>query len=214
VEYQIPAITQIPVNERKGLTFARGLRSILRHDPDKIMVGEIRDAETAQIAVQASLTGHLVLSTVHTNDAVGAITRLRDMGVEPFLLASTLRLIVAQRLVRKLCLACRKPEIAEGAFAKLAGVDPGTRLYRAAGCAACHDTGYAGRIGIYEAVRVDDRIRRLIGERAIEDEIAQAAFAAAAALSEAARAVVLEGITTVEEALRVSRHEMAIHGQT
>ena len=214
VEYAVAGVGQTQVNPKVGMTFAAGLRAILRQDPDVVMVGEIRDAETAQIAVQASLTGHLVLSTVHTNDAVGAITRLRDMGVEPFLLASTLRLIVAQRLVRKLCLACRKPEIAEGAFAKLAGVDPGTRLYRAAGCAACHDTGYGGRIGIYEAVRVDDRIRRLIGERAIEDEIAQAAFAAAAALSEAARAVVLEGITTVEEALRVTRHEMAGHGQT
>jgi general secretion pathway protein E len=169
-------------------------------------------AETAQIAVQASLTGHLVLSTVHTNDAVGAITRLRDMGVEPFLLASTLRLVVAQRLVRKLCLACRKPEIAEGAFAKLAGVDPGTRLYRAAGCARCNHTGYSGRLGIYEAARIDDRIRRLIGERASEDEIVHAAFEDAVSLGGAARAVVLQGITTVEEALRVTRQEMVGHG--
>jgi general secretion pathway protein E len=163
--------------------------------------------------VQASLTGHLVLSTVHTNDAVGAITRLRDMGVEPFLLASTLRLIVAQRLVRKLCLACRKPETAEGAFAKLVGVDPGTRLYRATGCTRCNDTGYAGRIGIYEAVHVDDRIRRLIGELVSEDEIAQAAFCDAVPLSGAARAVVLQGLTTVEEALRVTRQEMNGHGE-
>jgi general secretion pathway protein E len=213
VEYAVAGVGQTQVNPKVGMTFAAGLRAILRQDPDVVMVGEIRDAETAQIAVQASLTGHLVLSTVHTNDAIGAITRLRDMGVEPFLLASTLRLILAQRLVRKLCFACRKPEIAEGAFARLAGVEPGTMLYRAAGCARCNDTGYAGRIGVYEAVRVDDRIRRLIGERATEDEIAQAAFADAAALSQAARAVVLQGITTVEEALRVTRHEMTGHGQ-
>ena len=188
VEYAVAGVGQTQVNTKVGMTFAAGLRAILRQDPDVVMVGEIRDAETAQIAVQASLTGHLVLSTVHTNDAIGAITRLRDMGVEPFLLASTLRLIVAQRLVRKLCLDCRKPEIAEGAFAQFAGVAPGTQLYRAAGCPRCNDTGYRGRLGIYEAVRVDDRIRRLIGERASEDEIAQTAFADAVPLGEAARA--------------------------
>jgi general secretion pathway protein E len=194
------------------MTFAAGLRAILRQDPDVVMVGEIRDPETAQIAVQASLTGHLVLSTVHTNDAVGAITRLRDMGIEPFLLAATLRLIIAQRLVRKLCLECRTPEIADGAFAKFAGVDAGTRLYRANGCVRCNDTGYSGRLGIYEAVRVDDRIRRLIAERASEDEIAQAAFVDGAPLGSAARTVVLRGVTTVEEALRVTRYEMSVHG--
>jgi general secretion pathway protein E len=132
--------------------------------------------------------------------------------VEPFLLASTLRLILAQRLVRKLCLNCRKPEIAEGAFAQLAGVAPGTQLYRAAGCRHCNDAGYRGRLGIYEAIRVDDRIRWLIGERASEDEIAQAAFVDAVPLGQAVRAVVVQGNTTVEEALRITRHEMA-HGQ-
>jgi general secretion pathway protein E len=211
VEYAVAGVGQTQVNPKVGMTFAAGLRAILRQDPDVVMVGEIRDPETAQIAVQASLTGHLVLSTVHTNDAVGAITRLRDMGVEPFLLASTLRLIVAQRLVRKLCPACRKPEIAEGTFAKLAGVDPGTKLYRAQGCAQCNDTGYSGRLGIYEAVRVDDRIRRLIGERMSEDEIERAAFADSPPLRRAAHAIVLQGITTVEEALRVTRHESG-HG--
>jgi general secretion pathway protein E len=212
VEYAVAGVGQTQVNTKVGMTFAAGLRAILRQDPDVVMVGEIRDAETAQIAVQASLTGHLVLSTVHTNDAVGAITRLRDMGIEPFLLASTLRLIVAQRLVRKLCQECRTPEIADGAFAKFAGVEPGTRLYRANGCARCNDTGYSGRLGIYEAVRIDERVRRLIGERALEDQIAQAAFADGVPLGSAARAVVLEGVTTVEEALRVTRHEMSVHG--
>ena len=212
VEYAVAGVGQTQVNPKVGMTFAAGLRAILRQDPDVVMVGEIRDAETAQIAVQASLTGHLVLSTVHTNDAVGAVTRLRDMGVEPFLLASTLRLIVAQRLVRKLCLECRKPEIADGAFAKFAGVDPGTLLYRAAGCARCNDTGYRGRLGIYEAVTVDDRIRRLIGERVSEDEIARIAFADAPALGNAAHAAIVQGITTVEEALRITRNEMAAYG--
>ncbi len=212
VEYAVAGVGQTQVNTKVGMTFAAGLRAILRQDPDVVMVGEIRDVETAQIAVQASLTGHLVLSTVHTNDAVGAITRLRDMGVEPFLLASTLRLIVAQRLVRKLCLECRKPEIADGAFAKFAGVDPGTLLYRAAGCARCNDTGYRGRLGIYEAVTVDDRIRRLIGERVSEDEIARIAFADAPTLGNAAHAAVVQGITTVEEALRITRNEMAAYG--
>jgi len=213
VEYAVAGVGQTQVNPKVGMTFAAGLRAILRQDPDVVMVGEIRDAETAQIAVQASLTGHLVLSTVHTNDAIGAITRLRDMGVEPFLLASTLRLVLAQRLVRKLCLGCRKPEIADGALARLAGVAPGTTLYRAAGCTRCNDTGYRGRLGIYEAVRVDDRIRRLIGERVDEDEIARVAFADAVPLSQAARTAVVQGITTVEEALRITRHELVDHGQ-
>lgn len=209
VEYAVSGIGQIQVNTKVGMTFAAGLRAILRQDPDVVMVGEIRDAETAQIAVQASLTGHLVLSTVHTNDAVGAITRLRDMGIEPFLLASTLRVIVAQRLVRRLCQACRKAEAADPATARLAGVSVGHTLFRAAGCPACNQTGYAGRIGIYEAVRIDDRIRRLIGANANEDEIAAIAFEAAPALTQEARAYVAEGITTIEEAIRVTRQETA-----
>ena len=212
VEYAVDGVGQTQVNTKVGMSFAAGLRAILRQDPDVVMVGEIRDVETAQIAVQASLTGHLVLSTVHTNDAVGAITRLRDMGIEPFLLASTLRLIIAQRLVRRLCQHCRKPEIADGATAKRIGVPAGTRIYRALGCAQCSNSGYVGRVGLYEAVRIDDAIRRLIGESAAEEEIARVAFATRLPLSAAARAAVLDGLTTVEEAIRVSRQDVSEHG--
>jgi len=213
VEYAVTGVGQTQVNTKVGMTFAAGLRAILRQDPDVVMVGEIRDVETAQIAVQASLTGHLVLSTVHTNDAVGAITRLRDMGVESFLLASTLRLIVAQRLVRRLCEACKAPEPADRATAALVGIEEGWPIYRARGCAACNSTGYAGRVGVYEMVKVDERVRRLIGEDADETALARAAFpgngSAAGTLAAGTRAYVLDGVTTVEEAVRVARQETA-----
>ena len=160
------------------------------------MVGEIRDVETAQIAVQASLTGHLVLSTVHTNDAAGAITRLRDMGVEPFLLASTLRLIVAQRLVRRLCPACRRSEPADAATARLIGV-------------RARQTGYVGRVGLYEVIAVDDRIRRLVAAGADEEAINAVAFERMDTLARRARAFVLSGLTSVEEAVRVTRRDAA-----
>jgi len=212
VEYAVAGVGQTQVNTKVGMSFAAGLRAILRQDPDVVMVGEIRDVETAQIAVQASLTGHLVLSTVHTNDATGAITRLRDMGIEPFLLASTLRLILAQRLIRKLCLKCRKPEPADAAMAKLVGVAAGTTIFRGVGCAACNHTGYSGRVGVYEAIRVDGKIRKLIAESAPEDEFIRVAFADSAPLAKAARASVIDGVTTVEEALRVTRQEMVGHG--
>ena len=207
VEYAVQGLGQTQVNAKVGMTFAAGLRAILRQDPDVVMVGEIRDVETAQIAVQASLTGHLVLSTVHTNDAVGAVTRLRDMGVEPFLLASTVRAVVAQRLVRRLCPACRRPEPADRAAAKLTGLAEGQTIFRAVGCGACNHTGYQGRVGVYEALRVDDRIRRLISEDAGEDAIAEAAFQTGASLSEQARRYVAEGVTTAEEAARVARQD-------
>ncbi len=192
------------------MTFAAGLRAILRQDPNVIMVGEIRDAETAQIAVQSSLTGHLVLSTVHTNDAIGAVTRLRDMGVEPFLLASTLRVIVAQRLVRRLCPSCRKPEPADAATAALIGIPEGSTIYRAQGCADCNNTGYQGRIGLYELVRIDETMRKLIAANADETELTAHAFRnleAARTLTQTARDYVQTGVTTVEEAVRVIRQE-------
>jgi general secretion pathway protein E len=209
VEYAIDGVGQTQVNTKVGMTFAAGLRAILRQDPDVVMVGEIRDVETARIAVQASLTGHLVLSTVHTNDAVGAVTRLRDMGVEPFLLASTLRLIVAQRLVRRLCDACRRPEPADAATARLVGIRTGETVWRPHGCARCNQTGYVGRVGLYEAIRVDDRIRRLIAAEADEQAIAAVAFNTADTLTHSARTLVLEGVTSVEEAVRVTRQETA-----
>ncbi|MCF8504937.1 MAG: type II secretion system ATPase GspE [Caulobacter sp.] len=207
VEYTVHGIGQTQVNTKVGMSFAAGLRAILRQDPDVVMVGEIRDPETAQVAVQAALTGHLVLSTVHTNDAVGAVTRLRDMGVEPFLLASTLRLVVAQRLVRKLCPHCRQAYAADASTARQVGVASGQTLYRATGCPACNATGYQGRIGIYEALRIDDRMRRLISENADEDAMASVMDSAGGGLSSAARARVIDGSTTVEEAVRVTRQE-------
>jgi general secretion pathway protein E len=209
VEYAIKGLGQTQVNTKVGMTFAAGLRAILRQDPDIVMVGEIRDGETAQIAVQASLTGHLVLSTVHTNNAAGAITRLRDMGVEPFLLAATIRVVIAQRLVRRLCPACRHPTPADLATARLINVPPGHTLYRNAGCAECGNTGFAGRIGVYEAIRIDDRIRRLISDMADEDAISAVAFEKGGTLADEVRRYVAEGLTTVEESIRVTRQEMA-----
>ena len=207
VEYAIEGVGQTQVNAKVGLTFAAGLRAILRQDPDVVMVGEIRDRETAEIAVQASLTGHLVLSTVHTNDAVGAITRMRDMKVEPFLLASTLRAVIAQRLVRRLCHACREPVAADKSVSALLGVDEGTPIHRSHGCEQCGGTGYKGRVGVFEAIRVDDAIRRMINEGGDESLIARHAFLNAPNLVAAARALVLAGETSAEEAIRISRRE-------
>ena len=207
VEYAMEGVGQTQVNAKVGLTFAAGLRAILRQDPDVVMVGEIRDRETAEIAVQASLTGHLVLSTVHTNDAVGAITRMRDMKVEPFLLASTLRAVIAQRLVRRLCPVCRRPEPASEQAAQLLGLQPGTTVYEPGGCDECGQTGFKGRIGVFEAVRIDDTIRRLINEGGDEVAIARHAFARTPNLATSARALVVSGETTPEEAVRITRRE-------
>lgn len=205
VEYAIDGVGQTQVNAKVGLSFANGLRAILRQDPDVVLVGEVRDRETAEIAVQASLTGHLVLTTVHTNDAVGAITRLRDMKVEPFLLASTLRAVIAQRLVRKLCQECRRPVQATALVASLMGFEPGTVVYEPDGCAACNGTGYQGRIGVYEAVKIDDTIRRLINDGGDEAIIARHAFVNAPTLGGAARRMARAGLTAAEEAIRITR---------
>jgi len=207
VEFAVEGIGQTQVNAKVGLTFANGLRAILRQDPDVVMVGEIRDRETADIAVQASLTGHLVLSTVHTNDAVGAITRLKDLKVEPFLLASTLRAVVAQRLVRRLCPDCREPVQADQKVAALLGIDAGSVVWRPVGCDSCGQTGFKGRIGVFEAVRIDDTIRRYIYDGGDEAMIARHAFLRAPTLAGAARAMVRDGLTTPEEAIRVARRE-------
>ncbi|MEG3085798.1 ATPase, T2SS/T4P/T4SS family [Sphingomonas sp. PB4P5] len=209
VEYAMDGVGQTQVNPKVGLTFAAGLRAILRQDPDVVMVGEIRDRETAEIAVQASLTGHLVLSTVHTNDAVGAITRMRDMKIEPFLLASTLRAVIAQRLVRKLCEHCRKPVQASGSVSALLGFDPGTVVYEPVGCEQCSHSGFKGRIGVFEAIRIDETIRRLINDGGDESIIARHAFLHSPNLGSAARQLVRDGQTTPEEAVRVSRRDMA-----
>ncbi len=207
VEYALDGIGQTQVNEKVGMTFAAGLRAILRQDPDVVMVGEIRDRETAEIAVQAALTGHLVLSTVHTNDALGAVTRLRDMKIEPFLLASTLRAVIAQRLVRRLCQQCRQPVQCDTGMAALLGFEAGTVVYQPVGCPACKGQGYQGRIGVFEAVRVDENIRKLINNGGDEAILAKHAFIQNPNIASAARALVKSGETTPEEAIRISRSE-------
>ena len=214
VEYAVDGVGQTQVNAKVGLDFAAGLRAILRQDPDVVMVGEIRDKETADIAVQASLTGHLVLSTVHTNDSIGAITRMRDMGVEPFLLASTLRGVIAQRLVRRLCPHCKREAEIDPALGAILGIKPGRAVYEPVGCKQCGESGFTGRIGVYEAVRIDDTIRRMIHENADEERIADYAFGKTAdgsrrgqRLARAARRLVLAGVTSATEAARVARRE-------
>ncbi|MDT0508976.1 type II secretion system ATPase GspE [Novosphingobium sp. MMS21-SN21R] len=207
VEYAVDGVGQTQVNAKVGLTFAAGLRAILRQDPDVVMIGEIRDRETADIAVQASLTGHLVLSTVHTNDAAGAITRMRDMGVEPFLLASTLRAVIAQRLVRRLCPHCREERVLDAGMADVLGMKAGRTVQTAKGCAECGQTGYAGRVGVFEAVRVDDVIRQMIHDNADEATIAARAFADSPTLAKAVRRMVKDGMTSPEEAARIMRRD-------
>jgi type II secretion system protein E len=207
VEYQLKGVNQIQVNEKSGLTFARGLRSILRHDPDVILIGEIRDAETAQIAVQASLTGHLVFSTLHTNDAPGALTRLVDMGVEPYLVASSLEAVLAQRLVRVLCPHCKQADhsaTAEAFKAKL-GIPADKTIYKSVGCRECRNTGFFGRHAIFEWMDTDEEIRQLILKSASTDQIRNAARKAGMrTLAEDGWRLVAAGVTTVEEVLSVT----------
>jgi len=210
VEYAFDGVGQTQVNAKVGMTFAAGLRAILRQDPDVVMVGEIRDRETAEIAVQAALTGHLVLSTVHTNDAIGAITRMRDFKIEPFLLASTLRAVVAQRLVRQLCPDCRSRHQADASTAALLGIAKGSNIYRATGCDNCGQSGYQGRMGVFEALRIDDHVRSKIGSSSDEAAIARHVFAESPNLADAVRQLVLAGETTPEEAVRIMRTEAMV----
>jgi len=209
VEYALDGVGQTQVNAKVGMTFAAGLRAILRQDPDVVMVGEIRDVETASIAVQASLTGHLVLSTVHTNSAVAAVARLRDMGVESFLLASTLSAIVAQRLVRRLCGHCREeyPATAsERAAMGLNAAGPVT-LHKPKGCPHCKGLGYAGRVGLYEVVPVDEGLRALIHDNAPERKLADHAFKGRKTLFQDGVSAALNGETSLAEVMRVCREE-------
>jgi type IV pilus assembly protein PilB len=208
VERQLDGVTQVQVSQRRGMTFANGLRSMMRADPDVIMVGEIRDAETAKIAVESALTGHLVLSTLHTNDAPTAVTRLLEMGVEPFLVASAIDCVVAQRLARTLCSACRQPVTVSGDLIRQHGVafaDDEVELFEAVGCARCGDTGYRGRLGLYEVMIIDETIRGLIVERAPIEAISRAAVAGGMRrLREDGIAKVLAGRTTLAEVARVT----------
>lgn len=204
VEYNIDGISQTQVNAKASMTFAKGLRAILRQDPDVVMIGEIRDIETAEIAVQASLTGHLVLSTLHTNTAVGAITRLRDMGIEPFLLSSSLAGVLAQRLVRKLCSHCKQPHQADASECETLGVTEAT-IYQPHGCEHCQHSGYQGRMGLYELLMVDDTVRQMIHSDASELEIETHVRKNACSLSQSGLERVLAGETSLEEVLRVTQ---------
>ncbi len=207
VEYDLDGISQTQVNTKVDLTFARGLRAILRQDPDIVMVGEIRDLETSQIAVQASLTGHLVLTTLHTNSAVGAVTRLRDMGVEPFLLSSSLEGVLAQRLVRVLCPHCKRRHQPSARDRAVLGIEEGreVRLYEPVGCEACHGTGFHGRTGIYELIEIDETLRTLIHDGAGEQEMLAHARTRSPGIREDGIRRVLEGTTTLEEVMRVTQ---------
>jgi type IV pilus assembly protein PilB len=207
VEYDIDGIMQVAINDAVGMTFSKSLRSFLRQDPDIIMVGEMRDLETAQISIQASLTGHLVMSTLHTNDAPGAVTRLVDMGVEPFLISSTLMGILAQRLVRTICKKCRtpfEPTEQQLSLLNLSPHDLGEKVfYYGRGCSNCNDTGYKGRKGIYELLVVSDAIRALINERAPTVVLRQKAVELGMiTLREDGLRSIFDGDTTIEEVVK------------
>jgi type II secretory ATPase GspE/PulE/Tfp pilus assembly ATPase PilB-like protein len=208
VEYQIPGVNQTQINDKIKLTFASALRSILRQDPDVILLGEIRDGETAKIAMQAAQTGHLVLSTLHTDDAPSVVTRLADIGAEPFVIASALVGVIAQRLVRRLCVHCRRQYTPPADILRSLGIADveaaAIPFYKSVGCDQCNHTGYRGRIGIYEVMRVTDKLRRLIAARTTEDQIREAAVAGGMiTLGEDGLSKVKSGVTTPEELLRV-----------
>jgi len=207
IEYEIDGIMQVAVNHQVGLTFAKALRSFLRQDPDKIMVGEIRDLETAQIAVQASLTGHVVLSTLHTNDSAGAVTRLVDMGLEPFLISSSLEAVLAQRLVRRICKKCRQEYEPDSEMIDMMGADPlevaDKNFYFGEGCPNCSNTGYSGRIGLFEMIVANDPIRELINQRSPTMVLKQKAIEQGMrSLREDGLRAIFDGNTTIEEVLK------------
>lgn len=204
VEYHLPGVGQTQVNPKVGLDFARGLRAILRQDPDVVMVGEIRDLETAKTSIQASLTGHLVLSTLHTNTAIGAASRLRDMGIESYQLAAGLSGLIAQRLVRELCPQCKVKETPSEVISKQWKLGAEESIYRAGeGCAACDYTGYRGRLAVFEVVAVDDSLRQLIHDDAPESELIKAVRSYSEGLRESGRVALLAGKTSVDELVRI-----------
>ena len=206
IEYMLPGVGQTQVNTKVDMTFARGLRAILRQDPDVVMVGEIRDLETAEIAVQASLTGHLVLSTLHTNTAIGAVTRMQDMGIESFLMSSSLLSVMAQRLVRLLCTECKEGRKASEAEAEWLGLEAGSspEIFRPVGCERCNYSGYRGRTGIYELIEIDDTLRVMIHEGSSEFDMLQQARENSPGILEDGRRRVLAGETSMEEVMRVT----------
>jgi type IV pilus assembly protein PilB len=211
IEYGIGRVTQIQVNPKTGVEFSAGLRALLRHDPDIIMVGEIRDQETAEIAIHSALTGHLVLSTLHTNTAAGAIPRFLDMGAEDFLLASTINVVIAQRLVRRICPSCITKYSPSEAVLKKLSKDLGISLssqkfYKGQGCEHCGKKGYVGRVGIYEVLEVTEKVKELITEKATSDEIQKAAVSEKmVTMLQDGLDKVSSGLTTIEEVIRVVR---------
>jgi len=212
VEYELPGVAQIPVRPNRNFTFATGLRAILRQDPDVVMVGEIRDSETAEIAIRAALTGHQVFSTLHTNDSTGAVTRLIDMGVEPFLISSSLEGVLAQRLVRRICLHCREPrEIGAAVSDRLSGIS-GRKLegpfFHGRGCEECRATGYRGRIGIFELLHITNDLRELILQKRSNAELKTAAQKVMMTMHQDALQKATAGMTTLEEILRVSSGDL------
>jgi general secretion pathway protein E len=208
VEYDLDGIGQTPVNSKVDMSFAKGLRAILRQDPDVVMVGEIRDSETAQIAVQASLTGHLVLSTLHTNSAVGAITRLQDMGIEPFLLSSTLLGVISQRLVRKVCVHCKSELKLKADELEKYHIDESDNVYQAGGCSECLQTGYKGRSGIYEMIEIDDELVSMIHDGANQSKIERYSRTKSDSLRDDGIRRVVSGETTLDEVIRVTRDNL------
>jgi type IV pilus assembly protein PilB len=207
VEYKLDGINQVQVNTKAGLTFVAGLRSILRQDPDIIMIGEIRDVETAEIAIRSSITGHLVFSTIHTNDAVSTISRLIDMGIPPYLVSSSIYGIISQRLIRKLCPRCKEKYEASVPEKELLGINPDEELtlYRAKGCISCNNTGYKGRMGIHEVLKINRHMREKISAGATYDELSdQAKVDGMVPLMQNAKDLILQGITTIEETLEIT----------
>jgi len=210
VEYQLKGVNQIPVKAKIGLSFASGLRHIVRQDPDVIMVGEIRDLETAEIAIQAALTGHMVFSTLHTNDAPSAVTRLEDMGAEPYLISSVLEGVLAQRLLRRICPQCSMPHEPDAGDLLAIGLNSpaGVKFYRGAGCASCRGTGYRGRTGIYELMLMSEELRNLVLRKASAGELRRhATNHGMITLREDGIAKACAGVTTVEEIVRVTQEE-------
>ncbi len=205
VEIQIPGLNQVQVNAKAGMTFASGLRSVLRQDPDIVLVGEIRDGETAEIAMRAAITGHLVFSTIHTNDAVSSINRLIDMGLEPYMVSSALVGVVSQRLVRRICTSCRKSYDPDESEMTLIKLEPGQKLYKGEGCTDCNGSGYKGRIAIHEIVIISRKMKALLERRASEDDMRKLAVEEGTQmLKDSAAELVLEGITTMDELKRVA----------
>jgi type IV pilus assembly protein PilB len=207
VEYKLDGINQVQVNIKAGLTFVSGLRSILRQDPDIIMIGEIRDVETAEIAIRSSITGHLVFSTIHTNDAASTINRLVDMGIPPYLVSSSLYGIVSQRLIRKLCTKCKEEYEPNAHEKKMLGVDPEEKIviFKPKGCMACNNTGYKGRMGIHEVLKINRNMREKITSGATYDQLLdQAKQDGMIPLMDNARDLILQGVTSIEETLEIT----------